>query len=844
MDWNPSFPDVLGNEFLITNQLLSRVWAGSPARVQRVWSTTSETVTGLALSATVNPTLRSDIRTVVDIVEEGRETTDLFTPVLLAPNRDVRRDTWVSNTGGTSNLWSTLDDDAVSWPGPAIGDWLEVKSGFQALEVGVDASAFAAGGALADARIGGVSVAAIYGANTGFRKLATELVIDGVAYQPGGGSLRDVHGFGAASQLQWGEFNPATGRPWTPADIARFGVSGGSKIRVWSVVASSSHWPRVFALALQVTCIPHENRAAVGVWRRPQVMANRLANVSTDALVTLPSGSDGWAKQANKSYLFVWRQASTPALYGPTIADDVRWNGVYQQLGVEGKPFGLVYPFTSTFDPPVSPPVLASDSSAHDANGRLVEAFGSKSRAVQAVVPKLASGISVDAQPYRLDLADIVRLRADQRVAQRMVPATSQTYVGVRFVIAPPTKASATLTVSVHQVSNGAQVGGSFTISATAVRAKPGIVGGPTRYVDGFFGSPVALTGGTAYEVRFTTTPVPDTTAELPWLLVVPDASLGPAAAFGGGSNGAVIGSQHLAHRTVTVTLLRQPDPPQSPSCAAVSVPITTMAAEATTVQHVQVSWAQPAVPLATSTFDRVQIERSLAGGDWAHVADVRSAAVTSWLDREVPRVTAARYRLRVVAKDGRISDWATTPGTASPTSPGSVLILTSNHRPDMELVHLVDPEATWPLLSTEGDQTVRIYGGDHQVVFTEREDRGVGLRAKITVSQIVATAPGGRARFDRLIALTRALDIPYVCVMDHLGTQIFGHVSVSDLASAQPQHRYTAGVEVIPTTSTPVPVDVSGAAQESQTLLASGTVSAVGTVSVAQQAQTMVGSS
>ena len=101
-------------------------------------------------------------------------------------------------------------------------------------------------------------------------------------------------------------------------------------------------------------------------------------------------------------------------------------------------------------------------------------------------------------------MTDLALVKSTQKLGQRVTPASGQTYLGVRFVVSPPATGNPTLTVTVNRVSDSVQMGGTFTITADAVRALPAGIAG-WRYVTGFLSSGAALIAGTAYEIRVTT---------------------------------------------------------------------------------------------------------------------------------------------------------------------------------------------------------------------------------------------------------------------------------------------------------------------------------------------------
>ncbi len=423
VNWNPNYPEVLGNEWLATVGQQSRVNAGQPARMQRLISTTAEDIQSLELSAAVNPLVDASIPTLIDIIEEGNEYTALPKLARLAPTADVTNDGWVTETGSGTNVFNSINEPSNHWPGPAQFTWIQTTTPFTvySCSIGGAGTIFGSGGAAENGRVAWVEVGSILGANTGFRKLSLHLEIGGVLYMPAGGNLRSVHGYGAITTFWFGEINPATGNPWTPADLADFAPGGTSRIRVQSWdAATSTYYPKIFALSLNVYYHEAENREAVAVWRRPEDMPSRLNNIETDALLTMPSGAAGWSKDTTKNYLFYWRQSVSPSEYGAIVADDVQWNGLYQDLGPRGLPANVAYPLHSSGTQPPPSTVMASDWTPHDQFGRPQAAFTGFTHAAFGLVLKrtLDGAPSVDSQPYRLDLT----AGLPDRHARRVIP--------------------------------------------------------------------------------------------------------------------------------------------------------------------------------------------------------------------------------------------------------------------------------------------------------------------------------------------------------------------------------------------------------------------------------------
>lgn len=812
MDFNPGFSNLLGNELFVTHDQKNRVFAGAPARMMRIPSTAAETVSALKLSAAVNPLSQASIPTLIDIIEEGNEYVPLPKIARLVPNSDNVNDGWETASGGVVNLWGSVDEPTTKWPNPSDTTHIRTFTPGTAYACGVNAALFNTGGAAENGRIFWVGVGAILQANTGYRKLSVKLLIDGNLYDPAAGATRDVHGFGAIYDFWWGEINPATELPWTPADIAKFDTEADWGIRVRSsTAATTAHYPTCVALSLNVAYSETENREAVAVWRRPEDIGEEgLINITTDALVNLPAGTANWSKADGTNYLYYWRQTVSPSQYGPVVADDVRWNGGYQDLGPGGQPPGIVYPLSTSGEFPPEATGLASQTIAYDQYGRPQEAFVGDSRAAYAIAQVSLVGSlpvdSVDSYPYRMDLSDLVLFRSGTgTTGQRLIPGSTQTYIGVRLPIIPPSTRDGNLTVAVHAVSGGAQVGGSFVVSADTVRALPQSADG-VRYLEGVFSSSVALTGLTQYEIRLTTT----VTGE-DWIVFAPDCSLSPSNSFGGNTSGAVVNGSHDTNRDMAVTLVKQPDPVTTVTASIVQTSVTMPDDSTREVEHCHVEWTAPSSPLGGS-FRRYELERQLSEETgWTRVAHLNDEALLEFTDHLVPRGFDATYQVRPVALDGRVGAWVSS-NTVQPEQGDYDVLLTSNHAPELEVVlDIPDQGASYAFLSPERDETLLLHGADYQVVFTEYEDRGVGWAVTIELNfgEEPPVIKSGQRLFTNLLGITRSRDIPFVAAMDFQGTRILGHVRPGDAKQQEPGHRYTASLDVTPTHTVEVPVEV-----------------------------------
>jgi hypothetical protein len=198
----------------------------------------------------------------------------------------------------------------------------------------------------------------------------------------------------------------------------------------------------------------------------------------------------------------------------------------------------------------------------------------------------------------------------------------------------------------------------------------------------------------------------------------------------------------------------------------------------------------------------------------WVRVANVHQEQLTEWVDRTAPRCKDIRYRIRTVGAGGAISPFAES-NVITPRPTQAELVLTSNHRPDLEVVHDHTPDVPYEFLDHEADELVPIYGSDNFVAFYESEDRGVEVQFEIYANFLdvprnrFGSVIGGKAVFEPLRLLSRAEDIPYIVVLDHEGNVYQAHVQLRAGRNEEPLHRYTLTIVVTPVSGDVIPVEV-----------------------------------
>ena len=698
-NWNPNAPEVLGNEWLANVGLTQRVWAGTHAGMARMPSTAAETIIQLQMSATVNPLLSESAPTVVDVIEEGQEQVGLFKLASLIPNSDTLNEGWTTGALTTTNLYQKIDEDVTRWPKQIAADWIQTTQSYVDYECSFDTASFAAGGANQNARIGWVAVQTIYDTNTGFRKLYTTLNLAGNYYSPAGGWLRDANSFGSIFKFWWGEINPATGLPWIPADIANFGPAGTYRFRVGSHQANTNQFPIVHGVRLHVHYQTVENRAAVGVWRRPEDIPDRLTTAATTNLRTLPSAGPPTGRNSPAATTCSCGDSRCPPpSTGPssrtTSAGTTSANTWVPEVNLptmRRRPVGC-WQRTVSLTTSSGGPNTVSCPTARRALRWSWFAPTSARRSIRSPTG-LISPTSRKSPPHRSSGSGSHR------------PHPSRISVSGSSII-PPATGTPTLTVTVNRVSDSVQMGGTFTITAAACRALPAGVGG-WRYVTGFLSSGAALVSGTAYEIRFTTR------AGGNWMMAMPDSSLGAAASYGGTTNGAFIGATHITTRDLSANLVRQPDPPTNVQAGdrqhrrhhllrrGHHRPSRQRDMDAAGGRD-----GRPVRPLRARTSTR-----SLGRG--RTIAKITTSADHQFHDHEAPRNVAATYRIRAVGTDGRFSDGPPV-GAVTCTDPRAMLILTSNHSNTCTSCTCTrSPTPPTPKPSTRCSRRPRRNGGD-----------------------------------------------------------------------------------------------------------------------------------
>ena len=801
--WSPSYPAVIGNEWLPSVPRSFPIAKGQPSPATRIRSLGAENINALRVGVGSNPAVTSRAFVVFDIYEEGDELAQTLSLSEPAPVLDETIGNWTTNAGGTTNLWAQIDDAVVY---PPLGSFYirQIIAGNSAYRASVDSSGFPAG-----ARVLRVGVECVIGMEdlpgSAFVEIGLFHQPSSTVHTPPGGIVY-TNGLipNKVTIVDCGEINPQTLLPWTPADIQSFD-SGDWHIR-FAAAGSPPNGPIVASAALRVSYLPVENRVAVATWRRPAGAVS--SPITTDALVPMPAGTGAWAKATATNYIYVPRIARDTLVGGSApVANDITLLAAQQDLGALGNPAGLSYA------PPVGPPAMSLLTTTE--HGQATALFEGELVTVPRIVLRTtAPADSADSLAYVRDSSSTVLrdLTVSQQVGQRVTTSTGpRSYLGVRFLVIPPATADGTLTVRVLRVSDSVQFGGTFTITADQVRALPAITGTESRYVQGFLDSAAVLATGTQYEIQMLV-------SAGDWRVVMPSAVGAGGQSFGGTTDFARLGTigagSSLTEQDLTIMLLEQP---AAPATAVATVRAQPQDGDScwcsvAEVDQVEVDWAATAL---AGSFDRYEIEREIdegASNGFEPVWTITTEATSVWWDYEMPMDRAVRYRVRVVTTASAFSDWRTTDWVV-PEHRGNEVVFTSNHDPALQVVYEREPDVDFAFLSQRGDELVPIYGADYQVAFSDPSDRGVSEAFDLIVnfgrrpSDNLGRPLNMRDVFAPLVAIIRAAGptIPYVCVRHRDGAVTYATVSLGTGRQRQPGNRWHVPVTVTPVTGVPI---------------------------------------
>jgi hypothetical protein len=247
-----------------------------------------------------------------------------------------------------------------------------------------------------------------------------------------------------------------------------------------------------------------------------------------------------------------------------------------------------------------------------------------------------------------------------------------------------------------------------------------------------------------------------------------------------------------------------------------------------TGIRYHELSW-DPVNDLSVAGFGYYEVQRrdtTMDADVWETVATITDVTVTAMDDYEARVGVESTYRIRTVHEDGYTSDWSDTaaatiaaPGVTGVDVDRSVLILTSNEDPSLNLAYTMAFEGTAPpqqeFIYPEGDRTElqEMYGRDYRVAFRPLERSGT----EFTRTLMLNAAGVPTETLDRTASPLRDTAwavVPYVCTRDELANRWLTALSVPSSATRDVPvrgHLVMAPVTFAEVTGTPAPVDYAG---------------------------------
>ena len=865
-NWNPNYPSVLGLEWLGHYEIGDDYFGThSPIRGQILRSTVAQTVDAFRLG--IMPTVNSSLPLflLLDVYPIGNlpANPDDVQIDRYPPDAQVSIGSWLNQAGSGTTIYTSIDETNWTWPLTAAqnADFIRTRNTVSTQAIfHMNTGAFSL-----TRRPARLRIRAVAACKTGFRSIRFALrhVPSGEDYRPTA-SLQRTNGYTSVHDIDLGEINPVTLRPWSALDVRSFEAGVGT----WAVIVqgggSTTNELQVKALELEVQSVPQDH-ACRAVWQRPSG-APRSPILFDD--VFRDDGAGGytanWSKPVSGDFLFVPRKANDPLVSGGgPFATDIRWQFIGGRT-----PAGP--------EPPPVPGMRATHVSYGNTLGEIwamSSPEGDLSEAFPPTIPApteqgrldlmVAGVVSDDSQPYGFHhfVKDNHPTFLNQIVGMVMVPSTSDSWIGVRGIIRPPLVATPlgggrflyqipkpgerTARISIHLNSDDSQVPGSgfFDLDAAELHAGPYIPNMPGyRFFEKFLSAGAALTASTQYYIRLLPlngpTEVASTSDLESWAFTKPDgynntgvgADAGSATFQGDtlGTGGYAIyfdGSSWFSFTDVDLAfqLLEQPDPPEDFMAVSDTQEPTgpDRFCSVPGIDFIRCTWESPNT--YGLNFLQWEIERLAADdAEWVPVATASDHSTRTFDDYTTIRNRPARYRVRAVMVSGAISEWVeSTEAIAS--SYGCEVLFVSNERPDLNVAYDHDPAVDFTFQDHLNDELMVVTGSPYQVAFVDPTDRGVVVSYQLIANfgqqpeRVEDGSPiGAEAVFEPLRRIARSdYDVsqllPYVTVLDWLGNRRFAYLRLGKGTKREPGFRYHVDVDVVPLTITPVVTQLPG---------------------------------
>lgn len=770
MDWNPGHANgTQGMEWLPFLSGVVTLDGPTKAAAVSVLQTVSQAIPSVKLPISALPT-RGGVY-VVEAFDNETGVVGTITQQIASPNEDVAgvgavgAVGWHTDAGSTTNIYTAIDEVNLN-----VNDWIEA-AGSPAKYV----SRMNTGGLTMTGR-------RVTSVRLGFWAHGVGNAVNGeVGLRIGGVDYSRTYAFPATPtqyEAVWYN-NPATGAPWTIADIAAFDTTNG-----WFIGLRSGGYVVLRCLqAWMVVWSAPENRLASGVL---DDRTSGLAAGYNTVTMTTPTGGT-WTKDAAGKHLYVVRRVSSVgAITIPYIATDSKYTG----------PFVNVHGWTPTFN---------------TENGTILAMNTATDRFVP-IIPQTTGPVdSVDAQPYAaLTEATVYTGNPAQQEMSNMLPTA---YGIVRVICRCGSACTDPLLVKVRRRSDDAQIGGVVTIMPGDVDL--GLPGGRYALVTGSLkvgsaDAPAVLSAATQYYLEFSSVasgsaPV----GENFWVvLAVDSAGVGDTAGFGGTTDRATFLGIEYSRYDLLTTIATVAEPPTTMAAVQRSAALGGQTACCvSSIPYLAVTWNHTNMG---GRFARYEVQRSEDGGfTWVTIASLTTETDTEFDDYESLFGNAASYRVRTFRDDGSISAWSPT-ATATKAYPAnaSPMFFVSNYDPSVNYACDVEPDKDFDFKEAKDQVLVPIYGRDNELAFQSLEHRGTTTHYVATLGAGPKVPIGGTGvEAFAPLRIMAAAQIPYVAALDHYGTRVYARIAVdtgSIHATGQGTGTYKAKIAVDQIAATP----------------------------------------
>lgn len=759
MNWNPHATATLGLEWVPTASGLYALDSQLKMVATSFDQSTSQIIGAVEVANAGLPT-RGGLYVVEVYDGENGIPVDSVASHIAVPNEDVSIGSWLNQAGSGSNLYQSIDEGSST----DRTDYIVKSGGVSTYNGRLNTGSFFS---LTGQRILAVKLNVYVGIGpTGL--LNYGLNIGGSNYA-GSGSITSPGTFNFAKTWY---YNPATDKPWTIADVQAFDttdefyVQAATTAGVWAAVAVYAVWMTVYTVT--------ENRIAVGTLSdvASGLTAGTVAAPAWNSASMLTPTGGAWTKDGSGRHLYTVRRINS--------------------AGSMNVPY---------LDAGVAAPIGQSWDATLDSTFGYMTAQTAQTRLYPFVQRTTAPADSVDSQPF---CAQVSALVYTGRNAESEFDGAAALAYGVLRVALNADVAGADLTVKIKRRSDNVQLGGTLTVTAAQVQA----LGSGWQILQVQLPATATLAAATQYYAEFSSAAA----SSAGWQVLALTASgAGQTATYGGTTDAATInGAGENTSIDVAMTISTVPTAPAALTAAAGSL---LMSGETIccvdSIARADLTWSVTALG---GSFLRYEIQRSTDGGfSWVDIATVTVEAVAAWEDYEGPRGVVTAYRIRVVRTDLAFSSW-TTSGNITKTVGDNSMHAVSNYDPSFCFAFDYRPSKGYTHGEADDQVLMPVYGRDYQLGFNPLENRGSVARYDAIVGVDDKIPIGGGAgwrAFDVLRGLARA-PLPYVCLLDANGNQMFAQLKVPSGTEEQAGARYIAPITASEITATPYVVEVT----------------------------------